>query len=352
MQRRRMPAVVREFLQAAGTRRSYSPHNPYLWFGFAWGLPVPFFSLAIDCVARGMPITAANVVATIVERPHHVFFLLHPILFAWLFATLGAVRDEKSRQLQTLIGGLEKSLANTSSVNEDLRRAQGKRDEQLALVTHELKSPLATIIGYSELLLSNLGALEAKQHKAVEACLRSADSLNRMINDLLIASALDADLLHVTPELCDLAAVAENAIRGFAPKAKLADVSLEQKVPSHLRAIADPVRLEHGLANLISNALRHVAAGGHVTVTAAREDNDAVRVSVADDGCGIPADAIARLGERFSQANRDDARRRGGTGLGLYIVKGILRGHGTDLDVSSTLGKGTTMSFRLRAAPA
>ncbi|MFN7973061.1 MAG: HAMP domain-containing sensor histidine kinase [Acidobacteriota bacterium] len=341
-----MRALVLEFARAALRWRTYSPSSPYVWFGFAWGLPVPIFCVAIDCYSRGAAITPAAFVEAVHARPWHVFFLLHPLLFAGLFAVLGAVRQEKSDQLGRLVSRLEASLASTSFDNETLKRLQGSRDEEIALLTHELKNPLAAIRGYSELLLAgDLGPLDDRQKRAVQSCLRGADRLNEMINDMLAASALDAGLLDVAMAPCALRPIAESAVRAFAPIAARQGIRLEVDVPADLAGLADAGRLEHVLGNLVSNAVKHVAQGGSVVVRARPEGGSSVRLSVVDDGCGMSAETIAHLGERFRQPDRESGRE--GTGLGLYIVKGILERHGTALDVASREGAGTTMSFRL-----
>jgi signal transduction histidine kinase len=340
--------VVTEFVHAALRPGTYDPRrSSYLWFGLLWGLPIPLCTLLVDCWSRGLPLTPSTARDAVAIHPFQAVFLLHPVLFAALFAVLGAIRGRKQEQIDALVGGLREGLDRSQHANRRLEELRDLRDREVAQATHEMKSPLSTISGYSELLLAEeLGALDPAQRDALAACLRSIDGLNRMIDDLLVAAALDGRRLVIAAAPTCVASCVEAVVASLAPVARRRGAEVRVSAPGRPRAMADGQRLEHVLANLLSNALRYGGTAPRVEIAVTTE-GEAVRVTVTDDGPGVPAEELPHLGERFHQITSSGEVRRGGTGLGLHIVKGILEAHGTRLEVTSSPGKGAAFSFLL-----
>lgn len=213
-------------------------------------------------------------------------------------------------------------------------------------VAHELRTPAATIRAYVEGLQDGVVALDDETADVLAA---QADRLARLAADLAVvagADARDAPRSPVAPG--DLVAA---AVRAAAPRAGGADVVLRAHVVDGLPAVdVDRERLAQVLDNLVANALRHTAPGGHVDVRATRAGPD-VLLEVADDGDGITAADLPHVFARFWRG--DTARRHddGGSGLGLALVRSVVRAHGGDVDaVSPGPGRGATFTVRLPAA--
>jgi signal transduction histidine kinase len=139
--------------------------------------------------------------------------------------------------------------------------------------------------------------------------------------------------------------------QAFLPLAEQADVALELELgdpPPHLDV--DPSRMRQVLANLVGNALQHTSAGGHVRLGAHRQGGHAV-LSVADDGTGIPADALPRIFERFYRVDASRSEGGSGSGLGLPIARSLVEAHGGTLSAESEAGRGSTITVRLPVAP-
>jgi signal transduction histidine kinase len=337
---------VAEFLRALGEARTYLPwRNAYGLFGFLWGLPIPFFSCAIDCWAQGRPLEAA----ILWEHPVHLIFAMHPFLFAFVFGAMGSVRARKDRHIATLVETLRQKVQELEEANVRLKEMDRLRAEFVANVTHELKTPLVAIRGYSEMILDGrLGAVAGKQRRGMETVLRNVDRLQQQIDDLLDIERLDSGRIKVQPGAFALQPLVESCLEMFRPQAEAKGVALQTEMPAApVEVTADRDMIGHVLTNLISNAVKFVEGGGHVRVRVLPEKEGRAEVEVADDGCGIPEEAQAFIFERFRQADGSSRRRHGGVGLGLAIVKRILDLHEAPVRLRSRVGEGTTVAFEL-----
>ncbi|HEX5501898.1 MAG TPA: GAF domain-containing sensor histidine kinase [Thermomicrobiales bacterium] len=227
------------------------------------------------------------------------------------------------------------------------------RDEFLATLSHDLKSPLSTIKGYAQLLRMRAGRDEtptatpgvADGAAKIEA---TANKMNALINELLDVARLEAGgALDLERAPTDLVALAAEAIAAQRPNAE--DRLLELVAPeAALVGAWDPVRLERVLDNLLGNAIKYSRPGGAVVVRVAR-DGDRAALTVRDDGVGIPAADLPRIFERFHRG-RNVAGRVAGTGLGLPGARHIVEQHGGTIDVASREGLGTTVTVHLPLA--
>jgi two-component system phosphate regulon sensor histidine kinase PhoR len=229
-----------------------------------------------------------------------------------------------------------------------LRRLEGVRRDFVANASHELKTPLTVIRGYSETLLDpELPA--GLRVKFAETVKLNADRLQRIVDDLLDLSRLESGAWRVEPEVVALADVARDAWGGFRDQAAEREVELGVEVPPEWAwAWADPAALRQIFSNLFSNALRYTPRGGRIEVRAGPgRQPETVALEVRDSGSGIPSSHLPRVFERFYRVDAARSREEGGTGLGLAIVKHMVEEHGGQVEAESRLGQGTTIRFTL-----
>ena len=232
-------------------------------------------------------------------------------------------------------------------VLEQAREVGRTKDEFLALLSHELRTPLSAIVGWAHMLrTSELD--DATRARAIETIDRNAKLQNQLIEDILDVSRIVAGKFHVEMRSVDLARVVEAARDTVAPMAAAKGVDLRLEVPPSLPpTIGDPDRLQQVAWNLLSNAIKFTPAGGAVTLGLARED-DSFALTVSDTGAGIDPAFLPHIFERFRQGGASGARRQGGLGLGLSIVRHIVEMHdGTVEARSGGQGQGATFVVRL-----
>lgn len=215
-------------------------------------------------------------------------------------------------------------------------------------LSHELRTPLTPIKVQLHLLkTANASHDEEKQKRATEMLERNVLRMGGLIDELLEVARLQAGNLKLDLAPLDLGAAVGEALDSFRDVAKAGGVELQTKVEKGLPVEADARRLTQVMYNLLNNALKFTPQGGRILVEAAREDGKA-RIHITDTGIGIAPDDIQRLFEPFSQVHDTMQKTNAGTGLGLYICKGILEGHGGRIWCTSPgPGKGTTFSFEM-----
>lgn len=346
-----LPTVVREFLYAFVERGTYRlRENPYLLFGFLWGLPIPIVCLGIDLWVSGLgPERALRRVA---EHPIHVLFLAHPFLFALVFGAMGTIRSRKNHQIMHLVQALETKVAELEQAYERLKDLDRLKSEFIANVSHELRTPMVCIAGYTEQILSGrMGPITARQEEGLRVMERNEERLMSLIDELLEANRFENGRVQLTRVEFDLRDLAIQTEKTTVVLAGQRGVRLTIDVPSKaVRVTADRERISCVLLNLVSNALKFTERGGAAGLRIEVEGAQA-KVTVWDTGIGIAAEHLPRIFDRFWQADGSARRRHGGTGLGLWLVKSILDAHGSEITVTSELGKGTTFLFRLPLAP-
>jgi PAS domain S-box-containing protein len=230
----------------------------------------------------------------------------------------------------------------------ELVDANRRKDDYLAMLAHELRNPLGAIQSASQVLEAPGAAENGQWARRVIA--RQVDHLGHMLDDLLDVSRITRGKVHLRPQLIDAAAVARQAIEATRPLFEDRGHALELALgPGPLRVEADPIRLEQVFVNLLTNAARYTPPHGHVRFRAGR-DGDHVAFAVADDGVGIPAEALPRVFDIFVQGDRGLARSEGGLGLGLTIVKSLVEMHGGTVAARSDgPNRGSEFTIRLPA---
>ena len=224
-------------------------------------------------------------------------------------------------------------------------RASRIRDDVLAIVAHDLRNPVHTII-LSTGVLREIPLDEAQRQQRLSVIQRTAKGMEHLIRDLLDATRIESGTFDVRRARVHIRALLDETIEQFEAQAREGDIALCCEASAELPpAFGDRDRLAQVLSNLIGNALKFTPRGGQITVNARVTDNeDAIEISVADTGSGISRDNLEHVLDRFWQADRQG---RAGAGLGLSIVKGIVEAHGGHIRVKSVVGAGTTFSVTI-----
>ena len=257
---------------------------------------------------------------------------------------VAVMRDTTERKVQ------EQVLEDARAESE---RANVAKSRFLATMSHELRTPLNAIIGFSEMLTKEdqLMIASERRHEYAHLINDSGHHLLSVVNGILDMSKIESGNFAITPEPFAPEHVIGDACDMLALKAHEAGIELAIRLPDKLpQVVADKRALSQIMINLISNAIKFTNRGGLVTVSAkvsATAQGTSIVVTVGDNGVGIGAEDLPRVGDPFFQARSSYDRRHDGTGLGLSIVKGLLALHGGRLEIHSRLGDGTRVSFHL-----
>jgi two-component system, OmpR family, sensor kinase len=255
-----------------------------------------------------------------------------------------ALRSRGPHEVQDLTRAFNSMVARV----EDSQKSQR---EFVANVSHELKTPLTSIQGFTQAILDGTANTPEMRQQSAQIILNEAGRMHRMVLDLLDLARLDAGTADLKMSVVDAQALLRNIIDKFTPLAQKMGIQLELNVPVELPAlIGDGDRLAQVFTNLVDNALKFTLPGGKVTLSAVSARTE-MELCVSDTGAGIPQEALPHLFDRFYQV---DASRTGGeghgAGLGLAIVKEIVGAHGGRISVRSELGHGTTFLIHLPLA--
>ena len=234
--------------------------------------------------------------------------------------------------------------------NEALEAADRLKSEFIQHVSYELRSPLQTIIGFSELLAQQAGGLNPPQREYLDHIDSSSRELLALINDILDLATVDAGIMSLDIGEADITSVAQAAVEGLRDRLGEQNLSLDISIPTDIGSFhVDAQRVRQILFNLVANAIRFSNAGGNVRLAAVRQGKNIV-FTVTDEGVGIPKDVMPKIFRPF-EAHAPQGF-RGGAGLGLSIVKSLVELHGGSIDIRSAEGEGTTATVRIPVVPA
>jgi signal transduction histidine kinase len=240
-------------------------------------------------------------------------------------------------------------MTETIMIKEDeARRTDIAKDEFLAMITHELKTPLVPIQGYADILLSgHLGNLTDKQKERIAVIKSSAVSLLQLISDLLDVQKLELGQLKMKKVVGGMSETVTKSIQALQPHIDELKITIENIVDKNIAVAHDSERIIQVLTNLIKNSLKAVKPQTGLIRIYSEEDQNEVRIMVYDNGVGIPYEKQANLFTKFYQVDASLTREKGGSGLGLSICKGIIEAHGGKISLKSSADGGTTVIFSL-----
>ncbi len=225
-----------------------------------------------------------------------------------------------------------------------VRRLEGVRRDFVANVSHELKTPLTSVVGFAEALVE--GGIDADQASGfARRILFNATRMRYLVDDLLDLSLLESGSWSPEPATVSVGAIAREAWEALSPKVRAHDLELRVSGTGE-SAWADPDAVRQVMRNLLDNAARYSDEDPAISVRVA-SDGRFQRVEVSDRGPGIASVHVERVFERFYRVDPARSRARGGTGLGLAIVKHFVEAHGGEIGIESALGRGTTVWFTL-----
>src|SRR6266536_735870 len=252
--------------------------------------------------------------------------------------------------------GASFDITSLKSAEVSLRTADERKDEFIAMLAHELRNPLAPITNIVQIMRAQ--QLDAKTltwaHEVLDRQLRN---IGRMVNDLLDVSRISHGKIQLHPERVELTELVARAVDALRATIEAGEKEITIELPAApVVMVADPVRLEQVIGNLVHNAVKFTPQGGHISVrTTVNDGGTAVAISIRDDGDGIASDALPRVFDRFVQGNTSLDRAQGGLGIGLSLVRGLVELHGGTIEAKSDgPGRGSEFIVRLplRGLPA
>ncbi len=262
----------------------------------------------------------------------------------------------KEKKLRRLVLELERMQGQSEELARKYAEQKNKAEKAsqsksvfLANMSHELRTPLNAINGFSEMLIKEIyGPLGDERYSGyAEDILTSGQHLLDMINDILDMAKIEAGKMSISTREIDPVEAVDSAVRMIRRRAEDKEIDLNFSVKDEIPDIeGDHRAIKQMVLNLLSNSIKFTDAGGYINVAIAIEDRF-VRVSVADNGIGIPKQDLPRLANPFEQSSADENRNSKGSGLGLSLTKSFAEMHGGRLELDSEFGVGTTVSFLL-----
>lgn len=256
----------------------------------------------------------------------------------------------------TKVGSVSVDLTELFKAEEAARNAYNEAEKAnraksqfIATMSHEFRTPLNAILGFSEMLRGEFfGPLGTDNYREYANDIHvSGEHLLGLVNDILDVAAIEAGKRTLLKEHFNIGEVLEECVRNFHQQASERDIELTVHVPDDIRPLhADRKAVAQIFLNILANAIKFTEQGGRISISV-QADGDMLRVCVADSGIGIPGDFLHRATEPFSKGQPNAHVTKSGTGLGLSIVKSLVDAHGGQLSLTSTTGKGTEVYVTL-----
>ncbi|MDZ7720251.1 MAG: ATP-binding protein [Balneolaceae bacterium] len=302
------------------------------------------------------PVTAS---ITILPFFHETIWFRFMVLagIAFLIFTLVQYRTNSlKRREETLeqsikerTAELESEKLKTEAQAQKLRKLDQLKSQFFTNITHEFRTPLTLIIGPLQNLLRKNGNTSSKKiHNTLRRALSNSRRLQRLIDQILDLSKLEAGEFSLDVQKIDLIEYSNNIAEMFKPLMTSQSITMDFQAPNHdLFIYADPDAFEKILANLLSNAIKFTSSGGTISLIL-EEDKDDILISISDTGIGIEAEELDHVFDRFYQADSSSTRIAEGTGIGLALVKNLVELHKGEIKVESKIGSGSTFSIRFK----
>jgi signal transduction histidine kinase len=255
--------------------------------------------------------------------------------------------DEHRRVLHAMVFWLDDAWLISFGREQTFAAIEQLKSEIVTAVSHELKTPIATIKAYATTMRANAGGTAADRDEYLATIEEQADRLTRSVDELLLAARVEAEHLVTQRERVSVDALVDDALQRVG---SLAEERVERRV-DEAAAVGDPPLLAQALAHLLENALKFSPPSAPVTVEASYEGKRSTTIRVIDRGRGIAVEHLPYIFERFYRAERNLTASTPGSGLGLYVARAIAHAHGGSLDVERTGGEGTVMRLRIPVRP-
>lgn len=246
----------------------------------------------------------------------------------------------------TLAESLNRMALTLRQDNEELKRIYEKQGQFFADITHELRNPLHTISGALEMLQMDNLPDEQRRHY-LSTAIKQTERIHRLFKDLVTLQRYDSDSRFIEKKEFNLSSILLQIYELYYPAARKKGIDMDVQTDSYI-VYGDPNKIEQVIENLVSNAVKYTNQG-KITINAVKSGSE-IKVEVSDTGIGISDEHLERLFDRFYRTDKARSRDKGGTGLGLSVVKSILDAHESKIMVHSTVGKGTVFSFTLPIA--
>lgn len=265
---------------------------------------------------------------------------------ARLFENTWKAQQELERKVEERTRELTEALAAVNAINK-------RKTDFISSVSHELRTPLTSIKGYAAILLTGkLGDLPEEIHDRLDKINRHSDELVHMVNDLLDIARIESGKTVMKKEALELKTIIEGIVDLLGGQMKEKRINFSYAVDADTPAVfADHNQLSRVFINIVGNALKFTPQDGSIKVTAKKIPDGYAQIDISDSGCGIPAEALAKIFEEFYRVDNTINQGVKGTGLGLSLVKHIVEAHGGRIWVTSKCGEGATFSFTLPQQP-
>ncbi|MCH7739053.1 MAG: GAF domain-containing protein [Chloroflexi bacterium] len=306
--------------------------------------------LAVPLISAGQVIGTMNLKST----TRNAYFERHLELAERVGAQIAtAIANSQHYERSLQLAAEREARMRLDADNRELQRVNEAKSKFLSLVSHELKTPLASILGFAEILLRNKeGNLAERQIQGLQVIERNGRSLNSLVNDLVDVGRGQSGDLNIERSEFDARELIDELSQSFVPILEGRNQTLSVSRPDgHVYVEADRDRIAQVLTNLVSNASKYSPEETEVELSM-WEREGRLYFSVRDHGIGMSAEDQQKLFTPFFRADNEETRAVSGTGLGLVITKNIIEKHGGELQVESEVGVGTTMQFYLSAARA
>ncbi len=253
-------------------------------------------------------------------------------------------RDVKINEYNDYLKDANYQLERT---NDELVRLEKEKADFNAMITHDIKSPLSTILTYAEMIGDGTLSGEDELHKAMTSVYASGKKILTLVDNYLVSSAIDAGKLKLNVQPVSINELIEDSMTFFIPQAERKNVKISFLKGTGLpRIMADKVQLDRVMGNILGNALKYIPSGSSVTVST-KAAEDGIEIVISDTGKGIPEKDVDTMFQKFRRSSATGKIE--GMGLGLYIAKAVTEAHGGSISLTSRVGEGTTFTVRLPA---
>jgi signal transduction histidine kinase len=263
------------------------------------------------------------------------------------FNSMANALEERDRKINEYNDYLKDANYELERTNNELVRLEKEKADFNAMITHDIKSPLSTILTYAEMIGDGALSGEEELKKAMSSVYASGKKILTLVDNYLVSSAIDAGKLKLNVQPVSVNELIEDSMTFFVPQAERKNVKISfQKGTGLPRIMADKVQLDRVIGNILGNALKYIPSGSSITVST-KAAEDGIEIAVSDTGKGIPEKDVDTMFQKFRRSSATGKIE--GMGLGLYIAKAVTEAHGGSISLASRVGEGTTFIVRLPA---